>query len=92
MTSTTTALKGRPKLYGTDEERSNGHRNSALRAYLKKHNKSLEDHLKQKQTIKKRKELNYVNKWLKNYLKDNDEHYELLEFIHTINNKNNVQM
>ena len=91
MTSTTTALKGRPKLYGTDEERSNGHKNSALRAYLKKNNKSMDDYLQQKQSIKKRKEISYMNKWMKSYLKEN-EYTELLEFIHTINNKNTVQM
>ena len=83
MTSTT---KGRPKLYQNEEERSNGHKNSALRAYLKQNNKSMDDYLQQKQSIKKRKEISYMNKWMKSYLKEN-EYTELLEFIKTINNK-----
>ena len=91
MTSTTTALKGRPKLYQNEEQRLNGHRQSALCAYLKKNNKTLDDYLQQKQSIKKRKEISYMNKWMKSYLKEN-EYTELLLFIHTINNKNNVQI
>ena len=83
MTSTT---KGRPKLYQNEEERSNGHKNSALRAYLKKNNKSMDDYLQQKQSIKKRKEISYVHRWVRNYLKENNNN-ELLEFIKTINNK-----
>ena len=51
----------------------------------------MDDYLQQKQSIKKRKEISYVHKWMKSYLKEN-EYTELLEFIHTINNKNTVQM
>lgn len=87
--SNSTLSKGRPPIYANAEERLKGHRNSALKAYLKKTNRTMEDYLQQKQQIKKKKEINYVNRWMKDYLKDNDEYNDLLEFIQK--QKNNVQ-
>ena len=69
---------GRPVIYSTEEERAEGRRKAAIKAYLKKNNISDVEYMIKKRVVIEKKNRKMLKKWIKQRLKTDEGTDELI--------------